>query len=298
MQEGGYVIQSQHLSVNDGDGIRTILFLAGCPLRCKWCANPEGFTPKTKVGFFAENCTACKLCTTVCPQGIGININDERDRCTACGSCVSVCPNHAKKFLTEYKTVDELVEEVKRQIIFFRTSGGGVTFSGGECTMQADFLRALATRLDDLGIHLAMETSAYFDYDKVEDILKRLSQLFVDIKHMDDEKHRYYTGVSNKKILENIKRMAALDIPTVVRIPTIIGVNADEENIRATARFVHENLPKAQIELLPYHTLGIYKYEALGMELPSEEFVAPTAEQLLELRSLVESCGVPTTETK
>ncbi len=298
MQQGGYIIQSQHLSVNDGDGIRTILFLAGCPLRCQWCANPEGFTSQAKVGFFAEHCTACRLCTQVCPQGIDINLNLERDRCTACGACTQVCPHHAKKYLTEYKTVDELVEEVKRQMIFFRHSGGGVTFSGGEATMQTEFLRALANRLSDMGVHLAMETSAYFDYDKVRDILLLLDQLFVDIKHMDDAKHQQYTGVSNKRILENISRMKELKIPIVVRIPTIIGVNADEENIRATACFVRDNLPGAQIELLPYHTLGLYKYEALGLPLPPERFVAPTAEELTQLRALVESCGVVTTETK
>ncbi len=293
---GGYVIQTQHLSVNDGNGIRSTIFLAGCPLHCQWCANPEGLTSEPKIGYLESKCTSCGVCTASCPLHLGIR--DVRVSCTSCGICADVCPNHAKIKLVEYKLADKIIEEIKRQIVFFRYSGGGVTFSGGEATMQEAFLRELVHRLEDLGINIALETSAYFDYDKVSDILYSLDMLFVDIKIMDDIKHKHFTGVSNQLILKNIKRLKELCIPIVVRVPTIIGVNADDENIIATANFVHENLPNAIMELLPYHSLASYKYESLGMLQPSADFKSPSIQEILRLRLLIESYGVETVEWK
>lgn len=297
---GGYVIQTQHFSVNDGNGIRSTIFLAGCPLHCQWCANPEGLTCQPKIGYLESKCTSCGICAPICPLHLDININQNNARlsCTSCGACADVCPNHAKIKLVEYKSTDKIIEEIKRQIVFFRYSGGGVTFSGGEATMQEAFLRELVTRLEDLGISITLETCAYFDYDKVADILCSLDMLFVDIKVMDDIKHKHFTGVSNQLILENIKKFAELPIPIVVRIPTIIGVNADDENIIATSNFVHENLPNARIELLPYHSLASYKYESLGMRKPSTDFKNPSFEEILRLRLLIESYGVETVEWK
>jgi len=288
----GMILQAQNFSINDGDGIRTTIFLAGCPLRCKWCANPEGFIPQPKVAFYQNFCTVCGQCTSVCPQNIGVNLNQERGKCTSCGKCVLACPNGARKYLTEEKTVAELLAIIRPQIPFFRHSGGGVTFSGGEATQQTDFLRTLANHFYDMAIPMTIETCAYFDFDKVKDILSLMDLIFVDIKHMNGKIHEKYTGKDNTLILENIKRLKELSVPVVVRIPIIKGVNAEKENIIATATFVHEHLNHPKIELLPYHAYGESKYESLGIPLPSTDFQTPSIEERQELECIISNLGV------
>lgn len=246
----GYFMEPQNFSVNDGDGIRTIIFFAGCPLRCKWCSNPEGFINLNK-----SNC------------------DKEND-------------------LIYNYNVEEILEIVEKQMIFYRKSGGGVTFSGGEATLQSDVLRELVFKLYDKAINLAIETSGYFEFDQVKDILEKMDLIFIDIKHMDDKNHKSLTGVSNKKILENIKLIRKLDVPIVIRIPVIVGVNADKENIKATAKFVKENIKNPKIELLPYHSLGDYKYESLRLDIPSRDYKTPSQEYLKELEKIVKAEGV------
>ena len=239
----GYFMNIQNFSVNDGDGIRTTVFMAGCPLRCKWCSNPEGFTMETN------------------------------------------------KFVSKEK-LDDVLKIIGRQRIFYKNSGGGVTFSGGEATMQLSALRYLVNSLYDQGINLAIESSGYFDFEEVKDVLLKMDLIFLDIKHMDKDKHIKYTGVNNKLILENIAKIGKLNIPVVIRIPLILDVNADKENIINTAKFVKKNIKNPKIEFLPYHSFGNEKYEALGMKKLPEEFSAPTLEILKELEGLVESEGV------
>lgn len=238
----GYFMEPQNFSVNDGDGIRTIIFFAGCPLHCKWCANPEGL----------------------------------------CGK---------NKFVNRY-SVDDLLKILNRQEIFYRYSGGGVTFSGGEATMQQDILRELVNRLFDKAYNLAIETSGYFKFDEVKDILEKLDLIFIDIKHMDDSKHIQFTGVSNEKILNNIKKLGELNKDIVIRIPLIVGVNATHENIIETVKFVKAYINNPKIELLPYHNFGDEKYEALGIEKPSRDFTTPSIELLNELKDLIEKENV------
>lgn len=238
----GNFMEPQNFSVNDGDGIRTIIFFAGCPLRCKWCANPEGL--------YIDNNLVCKY------------------------------------------SVEQLLKIIERQEIFYRYSGGGVTFSGGEATLQQSVLRELANKLYDRGINLAVETSGYFEFKEVKDILEKLDLIFIDLKHMDDMKHKMFTGVSNEKILSNIKRLNEVNDNVVVRVPLIVGVNADEDNIINTAKFVKDNTIYPKIELLPYHSLGDEKYEALGIEKPSRDFKRPSVELVKELNQLIQAEGV------
>ena len=288
----GSIIQIQNFSVNDGNGIRTTVFFAGCPLHCQWCANPEGLTMEKKIAYYSNHCVNCGQCVAVCSQDIGIDLNKSREQCIACGKCVEVCPKGARKLLTKEFSVEEIVDIIKPQMMFYRKSNGGITFSGGEATMQKEFLRALSQRFFDMGLNLALETSGYFVFDEVKDILEQMELIFVDIKHMDDEKHKYFTGKSNKMILDNTCRMRDLSVPIVVRVPVINGVNMDEENIRKTAEFVKRNLPHAKIELLPYHRYGEAKYDALGMPLPSKALCTPSEEEMQKLKSLVENVGV------
>jgi pyruvate formate lyase activating enzyme len=246
----GKFMELQNFSVNDGDGIRTVVFLAGCPLRCMWCSNPESWVTRNEIEHNEDTC------------------------------------------LIKRYTSDGVLKIIDKQKIFYRYSGGGVTFSGGEATLQQDILRELVYRLYDQAVNLAIETSGYFEFDEVKDILGKLDLIFVDMKLMDSDKHKAYTGVGNEKILENISRMKELKVPVVVRIPVIDGVNSDMENIRKTANFVKTNIYEPKIELLPYHLFGDAKYEALGMEKPSRSFKTPSQEQLMELCRVVESEGV------
>lgn len=239
---GGYMMQMQNFSVNDGDGIRTNIFLAGCPLRCKWCSNPEGQTLQNK--------------------------------------------------MTRYITVEEVLSHIKKQMIFYRFSGGGVTFSGGEATVQTEFLRILVKELYDMGVNLALETCGYFEFDRVRDILEKMDLLFMDIKHMTDEEHSFFTGKKVSPILENIKKTAALGKQIVIRIPTIIGVNATDENIISTILFIKVNIPQAKLEFLPYHTFGVDKYKNLGMEPPNNAYKAPDEIQLSKWKGMAVSEGI------
>jgi len=287
-------MELQNFSVNDGNGIRTVIFFAGCPLRCQWCSNPESYTNASKVAHYEKTCIECGRCAQVCPYGVGINLNNsyERKQCKSCGLCAKTCPTNSRKNLIYHYNSEEILKTIEKQKIFYRYSGGGVTFSGGEAILQADMLRELVNILYDKAIDLTIETSGYFNFDDVKDILEKLNLIFIDIKHMDDNKHRFYTGNGNEKILKNISRLNGLKVPVVVRIPVIDGVNSDIENIRRTAEFVKANIDAPKLELLPYHLFGDSKYEALGVEKPSRQFKAPSLEYLRELYKIVENEGV------
>lgn len=292
----GYVMQVQPFSVNDGDGIRTTIFLAGCPLRCRWCSNPEGFRREPLIGWHMRKCIACGECVKVCPAGIGIDLNQEREQCIACGRCTEVCPRGARIWMVRQAEADDILQDIQKHRLFYRYSGGGITFSGGECTAQPDFLNYLTSHIYDMGYSMAIETCGYFDFDRVRESLERMDLIFMDLKEMDEEKHRAATGVSNAPILANIRRLNQVSARAVIRIPVIGGFNDDEENIRRSAAYVHDALPKAKMELLPCHKLGMVKYQAIGLPFDSEQFTCPSKEKMEQLRNVVRSQGVETIE--
>ncbi|MCI2062988.1 MAG: glycyl-radical enzyme activating protein [Eubacteriaceae bacterium] len=296
----GYVMQEQPFSVNDGEGIRTTIFLAGCPMRCRWCSNPEGFGQKPLVGYYVRQCIGCGRCAEVCPQGIGIDLNDPeaRKKCTGCGRCAAACPKSARRQLVAVRDADEIIAAAKKFSMFYRTSGGGITFSGGEATFQPELLDHLSKKLYDMGFSLDLETCGQFDFDELKPALNRMDLIFIDIKHMDDEVHRKYTGMSNKTVLENICRLNDINAEIVVRVPVIGSVNDSDDNIMKTASYVQENLPRAEMELLPYHELGKAKYEALGMDPPDASFYTPAPEKMEHLNDLVRQAGVETVSFK
>lgn len=202
------------------------------------------------------------------------------------------CPTGSKQDMIMERTVDEVVSELERQLSFFRQSGGGVTYSGGECTTQREFLAEMVNRCYDMGLNQAIETSGFFDFVTLRPTLEKMDLFFIDIKVMDQKKHRRYTGVSNEIILENIKKIATFQKPMVIRIPTIVGVNATEENVGATARFVKAHIPDPCIELLPYHEYGEEKYDRLGLHRPDDRFGAPSEEQMALLKKVIAIEGV------
>ena len=285
-------MQIQPFSVNDGEGIRSNIFMAGCPLRCRWCSNPEGFEQKELVGWYRRRCIGCGACVAVCPKGIGIGM-EERNECIACGACAKACPAEARTRMVTLTEADDVIREVMKHRLFYSYSGGGVTFSGGEATSQPGFLDYVSRELYDAGISIDLDSCGYFDFDLVWPSLERMDLIFMDLKHMDPEVHRKYTGVSNELILENIAKLGSLQSrpETVIRIPVIGGVNNSEENISASAAYVHDVLPDARMELLPYHSLGRIKYEAIGMPFDQDGFYTPDKDEMKKLRSIAAAQG-------
>lgn len=298
----GVVSQIQGFCVNDGEGIRTNVFLSGCPLRCQWCANPETWTAEPKLTVVKEKCTGCNRCVEICPQKAALNPKLEdvfvTEDCNYCGICVDACPNGARSILGAVMSVQDLVDRVMKDSIYFRQSGGGVTFSGGEPTFQKSFLRSLVNKFYDLGIDMAIESCGYFNWEDTKDIFEKLDFIFMDMKIFDREKHIEYTGMDNELIHENIKNIGKLGKPVVIRVPLMEGVNADDENILKVAAFVKENVPVGKIEVLPYHNFGSYKYDALGKIECRTEFETPTAQRVKEIEDLIRLSGVEVADYK
>lgn len=292
----GWVMQLQDFSVHDGDGIRTTVFLSGCPLRCGWCANPEGWTTGGKLAYFADKCTGCGTCGQVCPEGYFPAAPDfQNEGCGACGICAARCPQGALQVFGEKMTVEEAVRRIQRDSLFYGFSGGGVTFSGGEATFQKEYLRCLARELYDRGISLWLETCGFFSFEEQRDVLMKMDHIFYDIKHMEDAVHRRMTGQSNRLILENAKAVYRLGIPMTVRIPAIPGVNMDPGNLAATAAFLGKFMPEADLELLPYHSYGAGKFKALRLS-GGREFAVPGRGELERAKGLLEGLGVKLVE--
>lgn len=284
----GTIFNIQKMSIHDGPGIRTTVFFKGCPLRCIWCSNPESQSFDREIAIFSSRCIKCGYCSEVCPKGIiekdfpyGIT---DREECDLCGVCVKECCTGAKGAVGDEYEVSDLLHEILKDKSFYDSSGGGVTFSGGEPLMQMSFLKEILRECKATGIHTAIETTGLCNPEEIPELAGLIDLFFVDIKHMDDEVHKEVTGVSNAEILSNIKRIAECHDNIVARIPVIPGINDSEENITATAEFVSD-LGIGCLELLPYHNLGEVKYRQLGMEYrlsgtekPNEEVMAAHAE--------------------
>jgi len=260
LQVKGVIFNIERYSIHDGPGIRTLVFMKGCPLRCLWCANPESQKRLPEVGFAEKNCIKCGRCLELCPVGAitesrkGREIN--REVCTSCGKCAEVCPTGALILWGREMTVKEVMEEVQKDIPFYLTSGGGVTISGGEPMMQSEFVGILLEECHRNGLHTAIETSGYANWESFERVLRHLNLVFYDLKQMDPVKHKEFTGVSNKLILENAKKIDSKGISMIIRIPIIPGYTDSEENIREIAKFTKELKTVREVNLLPYHRLG------------------------------------------
>jgi pyruvate formate lyase activating enzyme len=278
----GIVFNIQRFTIHDGPGLRTELFLKGCPLRCEWCSNPESQKPYIEVGVYKKKCirmSKCGACTDVCPEKgalkvyYGKVIEIDRAKCTSCLACVEECPSEALKQWGKEMSVEECMDIIRRDKDFYERSGGGVTVSGGDPLMQSDFVAELFKQCRVEGIQTCCETTFYAKWKQIEDVLPYSDLLITDIKHMDTEIHKKYTGVHNELILENLKRLAEEPRELIVRIPIIPNVNDSEENIKATADFIlnemHGNI--RTLQLLSFMRLGEEKYASLGMPYAMEK---------------------------
>lgn len=279
----GTIFNIQKMSIHDGPGIRTTVFFKGCPLNCLWCSNPESQKLEKEVACFQSRCVNCGYCAKGCPKGLieaqpPFEITN-REECDLCGICVKECCTNAKKVVGEDYTVEELLKEILKDKSFYDSSGGGVTFSGGEPLMQSAFLIEMLMACKENGLHTAIETTGLTDTDRLLDAAALLDLIFYDVKHMDDKTHRDITGVSNEKILANLAALAKIHANIVVRIPVIPGINDSTENLRKTADYAASlNIPT--IELLPYHNLGEVKYGQLGREYALADTQKPSEEQM------------------
>ncbi len=285
----GTVFNIQRYSIDDGPGIRTTVFLKGCPLSCVWCSNPESQNIAPELMHRESLCKRCYRCVAACPLGAiavgpdGIVI--DRDTCNACGDCVEACPHGAMRIAGKEMTVDEVFDAVKRDADFYLDSGGGVTISGGEVLLQADFALALLKRCREAGFHTCVDTAGAGELEDLRRLIPYVDLFYFDIKHLDSEMHRAMTGLSNKRILRNFEEVAASGVPLVVRVPVVPGFNERSEDIAAIAEMVAVAAPRATVHLLPYHRYGQQKYAMLGLdyelaaaETPSQEFLKAACE--------------------
>jgi len=268
----GIVFNIVHGSFVDGYGIRTTVFLKGCPLRCKWCCNPEGQKYEPELKFTESLCNGCMKCIDVCPTGAikksesGEKIEIDRKLCTNCMKCIDSCFLGALDKFGTYYTVDELFDVIRRDMSYYKSSGGGVTIGGGEASMHTDFTLALIRKCKENFIHVAVDTCGYTISDKAFEVLAEADLLLYDIKGMDPEDHIRGTGVSNELILENLKRLDALNVPVIIRMPLIPGYTDSDESIEKAAQFLSELKNLDRVDLMNYHEFGKAKYDQLGMD--------------------------------
>lgn len=262
----------------DGPGIRTTVFFKGCNLRCKWCHNPESQSAKKQMMFYKSKCTGCGKCKEVCPNKL--------EKCDFCGKCELFCLQDARKVCGKDYTVDEVFSEVIKDKSFYENSGGGVTFSGGECMLQIDFLLEILKKCKENGIHTAVDTAGNVPWSSFEKIMPYTDLFLYDVKCLSQQLHIEGTGVSNKLLLENLKKLSAcFDGDIIIRVPVICGFNADEAEIRSIGEFL-KTLKVKKTELLPYHKMGEHKYDALG--IACEKYTVPSEEDMAAYRKIIE----------
>jgi pyruvate formate lyase activating enzyme len=269
-QLSALVTNIQGYSVHDGPGIRTTVFLKGCVLACRWCANPECISAKPEIGYIRSLCNRCGACLSVCtmgaisPAAAGYPLVD-RKLCTACGECVSACCYKARVLHGKSMTVAQVFDAVVADKLFYDASGGGVTVSGGEPLMCPGFVRALFEALHRAGVHTCIETSGCVETETLLEVLSITDYVLFDLKLMGSATHRAFTGKPNELVLANAQIVARSSVDFLFRMPLIPGVNDGHENIQETARFLHGLGERAErIELMPYHRLGESKYTSLG----------------------------------
>lgn len=295
--QSGLIFDVKRYAINDGPGIRVAIFLKGCPLNCRWCHNPESISGKVQKMYNRAKCIGCRSCIEACPEKactLGSDgIVTDLTACTGCGACAEICPTRATEMSGRIATVDEIVAIVEKERIFFDQSGGGVTFSGGEPLNQPEFLMALLRALGKNSIHRAVDTSGFAPKEILLDVAQLTDLFLYDLKMIDSDRHKKWTGVDNSRILENLKLLSRIGANIDIRIPLIKGVNADLENLEKTASFVAA-LPgeKKSVSLLPYHHSMAAKYQKLGRVYDGQAMSEVTESEKTQAVELFASFGL------
>jgi len=295
-----FIFDIKPYSINDGPGIRITLFLKGCPLHCAWCHNPESHSSQVQKMYSKSKCIGCGTCVEKCPEK-ALTLTPEGivtdfTRCNLCGICADVCPAKAMEMSGRPATVEEIMKVVRRETVMMDQSEGGITVSGGEPMMQPGFVIELFDACGAEGIHRALDTTGLAKTETLLEVARRTDLFLYDLKLMDPEKHRQWTGVSNELILKNLRILAETGASINIRIPLINGVNSDEDNIRQSASFI-ASLPGAKkpVSLLPYHNIAINKYNKLGQPYDLNGMEEPTPDDIARVIRLFAAYGVEAT---
>ena len=297
-EETGIVFNIQHYCIHDGPGIRSNIFLKGCPLRCLWCQNPESNLLQPQIMYNLSQCVGCMACIDKCSnQAISFEngkVKTNRDLCTGCGACVPNCLAGARSVMGEQKTVDEVYEEVAKDKLFYESSGGGITLTGGELLYQPTFSKNILKKCKDNGLHTAIETCGYAKWDVLKEILQYVDIVLYDLKHMNSEEHKRCTGVGNELILENLYRISTeLKLPIIVRTPIVPDYNASDKNMHLMGAFLSEKIPTCiEVNLLPYHNMGEGKNDQLEKGQSDFTSHSPSADEMEHLLNILESYGL------
>lgn len=291
------IFNIQKFSVHDGPGIRTTVFFKGCPLKCLWCHNPESQMYEKQMLFDSNKCVLCGTCVKICPQkAIKIQNNKlttDPNKCNYCRQCEIYCIPGARQVAGKEYTVEEILKEVMKDKVFYEQSNGGVTVSGGEPLVQTDFVEELLRKLKEENIHTAVDTCGAVSFENIRRAASYTDVFLYDIKLMDDEKHREFTGVSNKLILDNLRKLSQIHNNINLRMPIIEGVNSDESHIEKTIDFIKElNIKK--VNLLPYHDIARHKYKKLDILYEDEKMSKPSDKKMQRFKEMFEKEGYET----
>jgi pyruvate formate lyase activating enzyme len=286
----GRIFDIKRYSIHDGPGIRTTVFLKGCSLACLWCHNPESIAAGPELMHWPARCVRCHACVAACPEGAiakdtaGAIVVD-REKCDVCGKCAEACLYDAMQVIGRETTVEEVLAEAEKDRIFYEQSGGGVTLSGGDPAVQAEFAEALLDACRERGLRTAVDTAGLTKNGALARLAAKTDLLLFDLKLMDDARHREFTGVSNALILDNLERLAAAGPAIWVRIPLVRGVNDDDDNIRRTVAFLKRLKTVRRVGLLPYHAGGLDKAGRIGKGAKFRKFEAPSEERLAAIEA-------------
>ncbi|MBN2239214.1 MAG: glycyl-radical enzyme activating protein [Dehalococcoidales bacterium] len=295
----GTIFNIQKFSVHDGPGIRTTVFMKGCPLHCRWCSNAESMSPYPEPGIIRSNCDLCGECTAVCPLGAltiaGNELRIDRSLCDGCGKCVDACYRDAITIYGRQVTVDEVLDVVRKDKDYYLGSNGGVTVSGGEPLRQSIFVFELFKKCREEGILTCLDTCGYASGEAIKAVLPYVDYILYDLKLINPEKHEQFTGVDNRVIKDNAATAVSSGASILFRIPLIKDVNCTLENITETAEFISSLGEGLSIEMLPYHRLGIGKYRTLDRDYPGIDMETPSAEEMQQMKEIFEHYGVQCT---